>query len=600
MMAEVPTPRPANLHSVAWPAVDGVALTWLALLLAGQQPVGPDPSAADLGAERCLDCHAATVEAYARTGMARALGPLAAGEFDGLGEVDAGVEGLRYHFEGGALRADGSRAPAWLVESAPGQPGEPRKRRSAALAFAIGAGVLDRSFAADLHGRLWFAPLEVLSAHGESPRRAAPAPGQAIEPGLGFTTPIAEECLACHTDRLPPRGYPANLAPAHDSDWTPRGLSCAACHGAVEAHADWREAELSGAAPGGSDPILRHGSLTLEERLSVCARCHLQGDARIALHVGERGVPPAGGDLLQRRAVFVPAVPDEDVAFVSQVERLVASTCYLASRRDDDRSAGLSCETCHDPHRSTADARERARVRDGCLRCHASGETGESGRSACALPREARGASDCASCHMPLVEVFDLPHVRVHDHRIAREPASTRSYEAPRVKHSRDGRLAAFAWPGRQRPELADDPGLALMAAVVAGFPQRALEHLEREPAPRVRELATWQHLRAMLLEGQGRFAEAAEAYAAALSRDREHVESAVNLSLVLGRLGRAREGLELATRVLYRHPAADGALRNRALLHLELGERAAARADLEAAYALHPLPAVARALEDL
>jgi predicted CXXCH cytochrome family protein len=584
--------------------VSAAASSWLVLALAalaqGREPVGPAPSAADLGAERCVDCHAATVEAYGRTGMARALGPLAAGELDGLERVESGLEGLSYHFEGGAARPEGGAAPAWIVESRPAGAEEPRQRRSARLDFAIGAGLLDRSFAAQLDGRLWFAPLEVLSADGERPRRAALAPGQAIAPGLGFESPITGECLDCHTDRPPPRDYPANLAPAPASGWTPRGISCAACHGAAEAHADWREAELGGGAPTGSDPILRHGELTLEERLSVCARCHLQGDARFALQAGERGLPPPGGDLLERLAVFVPARPDDDLAFVSQVERLVASPCYLASRRDDDPAAGLACETCHDPHRSTADARERRRVRDGCLVCHAGGETDESGRSACALPRAERGPSDCASCHMPLEEVFDLPHVRVHDHRIARVPPQGRSYAAPRIKHSRDGELAAFTWPGRPPPELAGDPGLALMAAVAAGFPQRALPLLDSEPEPRVQDLATYQHLRALLLEGQGRFAEAAEAYGAALSRDRGHVESAVNLALVLGRLGRAREGIELATRVLELHPAADGALRNRALLHLELGDRAAARADLEAAYALRPLPAVARALEGL
>ena len=382
--------------------MSGAASSWLALALAalarGQEPVGPVPSAADLGAERCADCHAAVVEAYGRTGMARALGPLAPGELAGLEGVESGIEGLRYHFEGGSVGADGSRTPAWIVESRPGEAGEPHRRRSARLDFAIGAGVLDRSFAAQLDGRLWFAPLEVLSVAGERPRRAALAPGQAIAPGLGFESPITEECLACHTDRPPPRDYPANLAPAPSAGWTPRGISCAGCHGAAEAHADWREAELGGGAPGGTDPILRHGALALEQRISVCARCHLQGDARFALEALERGVPPPGGDLLERRAVFVPAQPDDDLAFVSQVERLVASTCYLASRRDGDPAAGLACETCHDPHRSTADERERRRVRDGCLACHASGEAEESGRSTCALPRAERGTSDCAGC----------------------------------------------------------------------------------------------------------------------------------------------------------------------------------------------------------
>lgn len=570
------------------------ALTWPR----GEGPTGPAPSAADLGAERCVDCHAAIVADYAGTGMARALGPLAAGELDGLAPVEAGAGQVEYHFEGGRAREDGSRSPAWIVETAPGGPDGVRRRRSARLAFAIGAGVLDRSYAAELGGRLWFAPLEVLSAAGESPRHAALAPGQVIQPGLGFASPIAEECLACHTDRLPPRSYPDNVAPG--PDWTPRGLSCATCHGDVEGHADWREAELDGGAPDGPDPILHHAGLSLEERVSVCARCHLQGDARLALDVGERGVPPAGGDLLERWQVYVPAEPDDDVAFVSQVERLVRSACYLGARDDDDARAGLACETCHDPHRPLSDPRERRRVRDGCLRCHAAGESAEGERDPCALPRAERGERDCVACHMPLVEVFDVPHVRVHDHLVARRPTPTARHDDVRVKHSRDGELAAFRWPGRPAPPLADDPGLALMASVAAGFPERAAALAAQEPAPRVLGLATYQHLRALVLEGQGRLPEAAEAYAAALARDREHVASAVNLSLLLGRLGRVREGIDLATRVIERHPLADGALRNRALLHLELGDRAAARADLEAAYALNPLPAVARALESL
>jgi hypothetical protein len=563
-----------------------------------QGPAGPVPTPPDLGAERCVDCHASVVADYARTGMARALGPLAPGEVAGLEPVAAGRGDLRYHYEAGGARADGGLAPSWIVETAPGEDGGPPRRRSARLAFAIGAGVLDRSYAAELHGRLWFAPLEVLSADGGHPRRAALAPGQAISPGLGFASPIAEECLACHTDRLPPRTWPANLTPG--PEWTPRGLSCATCHGDVQGHADWREAELGGGRPPGADPILRHGELRLEERLSVCARCHLQGDARLALEVGERGVAPPGGDLLERWQVYVPAAPDADVAFVSQVERLVRSPCYLGARSEGDPRAGLACETCHDPHRPLWDPRERRAVRDGCLACHAGGERAEGERSACALPRPERGERDCVDCHMPRVEVFDLPHVRVHDHLVARRPAPTERYDVPRVKHSRDGDLTAFRWPGRPAPTLADDPGLALMAAVSAGFPERALPHLERAPAPRVGRLATYQHLRAMLLESQGRLQEAADGYAAALSSDREHVASAVNLSLLLGRLGRARQGVELATRVLELHPQADGALRNRALLHLELGEREAARADLEAAYALRPDPAVARALESL
>jgi predicted CXXCH cytochrome family protein len=582
------------------------SITALALLLPalvaldarGSQSTPSSPDATALGAERCVDCHAATVASYARTGMARALGPIEAGELAGLGPVPAGETGYRYHFEGARKPGAEGGLPAWIVESF-GEPQSPEHVRSAAqLAFAVGAGDLDRSYVALQHGRWWFAPLEVLSAAGEKPRHAELAPGHSIQPLLRLESPIGEECLACHTDRPPPRGYPLNLEPAAAAGWTPRGISCAACHGDVDAHADWREQELAGHRPAGADPVLQHRSLDLEQRLSVCARCHLQGDARVALTPGERGVPPPGGDFLDRWAVFVPRVPDDDVAFVSHVERLVASPCYLGSRDERDPRAGLSCETCHDPHRPTSDERERLRVRSACLECHAV-ERSPAEPDGCSLPLAERSARDCVDCHMPTTAVFDVGHVRIHDHRIARQPAPAQSYESLRVQHSTDGDLSVFAWPGRARQEYAEDPGLAMMAAVIARFPQRALALVDREPAPSVSALATYHHLRGVLLEQLERPADAAQAYGAALSRDREQIDSAVNLSLVLGRLGRVDDGIELATRVLERHPRAEGALRNRALLRLSAGDEAGFAADLAAAHGHFPRAAVARALAD-
>jgi predicted CXXCH cytochrome family protein len=377
----------------------------LMALSAAGAPLGgtsSDASVAAAGAERCADCrHPQAVADYARTGMARALGPLVPGELLGLQTVPAGETGYRYHFEQAGGLADDGSVQAWLVETwSPREdaPVEQQVRSTSRIAFAIGAGELDRSYVAEQHGMHWFAPLEVLSAGVDGPRRAALAPGHMIEPTLRLTSPITEECLACHTDHLPPREYPRNLVAPREARWTPRGISCGACHGDVEGHADWREAELSGERPAGRDPLLPFGALELHQRLSVCARCHLQGDARIALRAGERGIPPPGGDLLERWAVYVPAVSDDAVGFVSQVERLTASPCFLRSLRRPGPK--LSCEVCHDPHRSTADARERRRVRDGCLACHEPFQSSTKGK-ACTLPRGERGEQDCVDCHMP-------------------------------------------------------------------------------------------------------------------------------------------------------------------------------------------------------
>jgi predicted CXXCH cytochrome family protein len=571
----------------------GLALALAAGRSEQQQGTALVPDAAALGAERCVDCHAHVVESYARTGMARALGPIVPGELAGLTEVAAGETGYRYQLEESAPESAGGRA--WITELWGASGSEPSEdvRTSAPLAFAVGAGVLDRSFAALAHGRWWFAPLEVLAARGETPRRAALAPGHAVQPLMRLGNPIGEDCLACHTDRLPPPIYPRNLAAPADAQWTPRGISCAACHSDVEAHATWRERELSGERPEGGDPVLDHGSLAVEQRVSVCARCHLQGDARVPLRAGQRGLTPPGEDLLEHVAVFLPPGDDGEIAFVSQVERMVASVCYTASLADG--RAPLSCETCHDPHRSLADARERAQVRAACLKCHASSPGGE--RSACTLPREERGASDCADCHMRRTGVFDVAHVEITDHLVARKPPPPRRTGKVRILHTQDGRLAAFAWPARERPAYAEDPGLALMAAMVARAPDRTRPHLESEPSEAVRALPAFHHLRALALEGFGRLEEAERAYREALRLEPDSPDSAINLSLLLGRSGRAAEGVRLLDSVIARYPSADNALRNRALLKLELRDTPGFAADLEAAHRLRPDAALARAL---
>jgi Cytochrome c554 and c-prime len=197
------------------------------LLLAGVG-AAQTSTADDALLAQCADCHPGEAAAYAASGMAQALGPLRAGELAGLAPVREEATGFTYAFEQGA-------AGARVVEGFERGAGQPPWRDSAPLAFAIGAGHLDRSYVLLRGGRLWLAPLEVLG-HG-SERHAARAPAHAITPGTRFTQPVTPECLGCHTDSPPPRDWPLNRVP---EGWEPRGISCGACHG-----------DLSGGRAGG-------------------------------------------------------------------------------------------------------------------------------------------------------------------------------------------------------------------------------------------------------------------------------------------------------------------------------------------------------------
>jgi hypothetical protein len=530
--------------------------------------------------ELCGDCHPAQASSYRETGMARALEPLRAGELAGLEEVHEPSTGFTYRFEGAG-------GPV-LVEEHPGTAGGPPRRDSAPVAFAIGAGLLDRSYALERHGRLWLAPLEAVGPPGE--RHAALAPSHAISPGTRFAQPVTPECLACHTDAPPPRGWPLNR---RVPGWEPRGISCAACHGELAGHVRFRSAELAGESPEGADPVLALKRLGRVQRLSICAACHLQGDARIELVPGV-GPPPPGGDLLEERAVFVAARPTDEIGFVSHVQRLVLSRCYLES--GGFPGGGLACESCHDPHRSVFLPQERARVRAGCTACHGPGPAAD-----CSLPRADRPAGgDCAACHMRRTGVFDVAGVEIHDHWIRRASGPPGGRGPLRFPESSAGEWRRFAWPDSPPPGHVDDPGLLLMALAHGGHLERALALVDRSPLERVAALPMYQHVRGSLLERAGRLPDARAAYQRALALDPKLCEPAVNLGPLLARLGEPRAGLALLDRLIAAHPLADTALRNRAVVRLELGDEAGCQADLERAQRLLPDAVLARALARL
>ncbi|HIG10838.1 MAG: tetratricopeptide repeat protein [bacterium] len=544
----------------------------------------PSATVASLGAERCATCHRGVVKSYTLSGMARALGLIQLGELGDLDPVQDGPAAITYAF------AETQGASPWITESWKSGMGAERHtvRRKLPLLFRIGAGILDRSYAAR-HGRsMWFAPLEVLStsAHGE--RHAVLAPGHMMVPGSRFTTPISIECLACHTGALPPETYPHNLLPPED--WQPTGIACVVCHGRAEAHADWRDQELAGEAPAVPDPILRHDNLDLSAQLSMCARCHLQGDARIALKPGLRGISAPGVNHLEEWAVYLPSNSDGDVAFVSQTERMMRSRCFTESLK----SRPMTCITCHDPHRSLTVAGESQAVRDACLDCH--GESRALAR-ACAMAKEERtGERDCVACHMPKTQVFDVDGVEIRDHFVRIQSASPERGPL-RIKHCRDGLLEPVVWPGGDAAALQADFGLQLMAAIIARQSQSAKDLVDFPPGSISKGLPSYHHLRGRLLEELGRMDHARESYERAIALDSDAPETRVNLALMLGALGRVAEGIGILDALLERYPGAEGALRNRAILRLNSGDGAGFAADLMAAQRLLPRASLARAL---
>jgi hypothetical protein len=162
------------------------------------------------------------------------------------------------------------------------------------------------------------------------------------------------------------------------------GVKCEACHGPGGNHVSAGKAGEPNAKLIFNPARLGGDELTQD----FCAACH-------------RGA----GEFATLKGMGV-----NNVRF--QPYRIFNSKCYSDDRR-------ISCAACHDPHESL---NESAAYYDSkCLACHAAG--GKSARAAAkpnaqaSAPACRLGTKNCASCHMPEVELPGA-HFKFTDHYI--------------------------------------------------------------------------------------------------------------------------------------------------------------------------------------
>lgn len=515
-------------------------------------------------AESCAPCHASVVRKWLQHGMADALGPLDAERL-----AIAPSSDWVPHAASGARHRVEAHDGAWtVVQEWDRLPADlPPPRRALPLVARIGAGVQDFAFAAREGDRWFFAPLELLRAVGW-----AHAPFQLAGAGAGLGFRLTPECLACHTDAALPEPFPYHAL----GEIPLRGISCAACHGAAGEH-----------LRDGSAPILNPADLPPPRQLDLCARCHLEGDARIEVAPPDAPAWRPGEDLLARRAVLVARAPGDGAHFVSQVHRLSLSACFRAT-------PAMTCTTCHDPH-LPARLQSRADLVAACTDCH---------RGLQHPPRDETPGADCISCHMPRIEPFDLPHVTTSDHWIRRAPVAPpatgfRDLEAP------DGNWEAFRYRATDPPHWTAREVEAFAAMTLADAARHAeaqvrferWEQPEREPKParpfEPARLPMLWFMRGLTLAALGRPAEARAAYAAALTLREDFPEARLNLGWSALEAGDPAEAMRQAQALIARHPRADAPHLLAASAHAAEGRGAqAARAvqDSLVAFGAQPL----------
>ena len=332
------------------------------------------------GSARCVLCHRAEVEGYARSAMAHSL-RRAGNEPDG--SVNA---------NGTKITAHSSPAGYWQLWENGGDKQDYR------VDYVVGSGNHAAGYLVDIGGHLFQSPI----AYYTSRKAYDLAPGYENQPDPDFTRPIREECVLCHSGTsLHVTGtlneYRAPVFPAE-------AITCERCHGPVEKHlADPR-----------AGTIVNPAKLEPAARDSVCEQCHLFGAARVA-NPGQKLADFVPGERAEDVfTTYHDANPNGDFKVISQAEQLALSACVR------DSGGKMWCGTCHDPHNKPAEP--VAFYRSRCMTCHEANFP--------SAPSHPAKDSNCIGCHMPHRDAKDGGHSAFTDHRIQRRPETQRDLPA--------------------------------------------------------------------------------------------------------------------------------------------------------------------------
>ncbi len=359
------------------------------------------PEVGYVGSENCRPCHAEIFEVFSRTEMGRSI-------------VPARRENSRAVFDRHALVYDSAtnffyfpfvRDSQLFVREfrlSEGRKGDTVHLLEAPVAYIVGSGQHTHSHIVSRRGYFYQAPITFYSQDSLWDM----APGFAHGGNRRFFRSLEMECLSCHSDR--PQLVQGSF---NCFEQAPQPIGCERCHGPGDLHVAEKQAGVMVDTALEADlSIVRPSRLSRERLMDLCQRCHLQGVSVLAEGKSYLDFRP-GMKLHDYIRLFLPRYENSERSFImaSQADRLRESACYQKS--------DMSCLNCHNPHYSVQE-QGRQHFLSVCLSCHGEEEP------PCALSEQQRAVSggDCISCHMPKSGSIDIPHVRITDHYIRRNP----------------------------------------------------------------------------------------------------------------------------------------------------------------------------------
>lgn len=297
------------------------------------------------------------------------------------------------------------------------------------------------------------------------------SPGFEHAAHMGLGRQARRECLFCH-NAYPevPEGSDHHYQRHVFPEDLPEGIGCQRCHGPGAEHI--RTVLGGGSMEAIREAIVNPARLPSRRREQVCYQCHLLPSVSV---VGVRRFDRADYSFRPGQALtdymlhvdvdIADEPPDGRFEINHHAYRLRQSRCFLESEE------GLSCLSCHDPHRKIARPAARDHFRDACLQCHERHDE---------LPAEGRlteDGEDCVACHMPQRRTADVVKVTMTDHRIAAGPFDRESLTAPMEKEVPIIEDIRFYFP-EESPEGALGNVYRAVTALRAGQDKGARRHL--------------------------------------------------------------------------------------------------------------------------
>lgn len=367
-----------------------------------------------VGMTECRTCHQSIYETFIRTGM-------------GLSINQASKQKSSAKFDEHALVYDKFKdfyyKPFWKNDSLEIlefrlNKGDTVYQRIEKISYIIGSGQHTNSHIYNVNGYLYQAPLTFYTQQGKWDL----PPGFENGNNSRFNRIIGLECLSCHN------GYP-EIIPGSENKYAfvPNGIDCERCHGPGSRHVTEKKAgKIVDVSKEIDYSIVNPAKLPIDLQFDVCQRCHIQGNAVLREGKSFYDFKP-GMKLSDVMNVFMPVYSgrtDEHI-MASHAERLKQSKCFIKTTEKINGEGkfnlalkpyeeGLTCVTCHNPHVSRLETPKES-FNNSCVNCHAVGKKKKCSEKENVLRNN---NNNCVGCHMPENKTADIPHVRIHDHRI--------------------------------------------------------------------------------------------------------------------------------------------------------------------------------------